>query len=129
MSGCHSLPNHHPSDALLLAYAAGSLTEGLALAVATHLALCPACRHAAAEADALGGCLLETLEPMAMGKDALARALACLDDAPRLPAGRGAAPVRLGARTAPLPLLPEPLRSAVGPLGEGRWQRIAPGAR
>jgi anti-sigma factor ChrR (cupin superfamily) len=32
--------NHHLSDELLLEYAAGNLTEGWSLVVATHMALC-----------------------------------------------------------------------------------------
>jgi putative transcriptional regulator len=39
------MPAHHPDDSLLLEYAAGSLSEAKALLVATHLALCPACRQ------------------------------------------------------------------------------------
>ena len=35
---------HHLSDELLLDYATGNLAEGWSIAVATHLALCPACR-------------------------------------------------------------------------------------
>ena len=33
--------SHHPSEALLLDYALGSLAEGWSLAVAAHLSLCP----------------------------------------------------------------------------------------
>ena len=48
-----TMPTKHLSDALLLDYAAGSLTEGWSLAVATHLALCPACRSRALAAEAV----------------------------------------------------------------------------
>ena len=47
--------SHHPSEALLLDYALGSLAEGWSLAVATHLSLCPMCRQQVAEMEALGG--------------------------------------------------------------------------
>ena len=53
---------HHISDALLLNYASGSLSEGWALGVATHLALCPHCRARLADAEMLGGTMLETIE-------------------------------------------------------------------
>ena len=43
-------------------YAAGSLSEPVALLIATHLALCPRCRHEVEEFEALGGALLEDLE-------------------------------------------------------------------
>lgn len=53
---------HHLSDALLLTYASGSLSEGWSLGVATHLALCPHCRARLADAEMLGGTMLETIE-------------------------------------------------------------------
>jgi len=56
-------PDHHPSDERLLEYASGAAPEPIALLVATHLALCPACRHVTAELEAVGGALLETLPP------------------------------------------------------------------
>ena len=37
---------HHPTDHTIAAFAAGTLDEGRALVVATHLSLCPACRKA-----------------------------------------------------------------------------------
>ena len=36
---------HHPSETTLLAYAAGTLPEALAMVTATHLSSAPACRH------------------------------------------------------------------------------------
>ena len=53
---------HHLSDDLLISYAAGSLAEGWSLAVATHLALCPACRKRLAVAEDIGGELLEAAQ-------------------------------------------------------------------
>lgn len=53
---------HHLSDALLLNYASGSLSEGWAMGVATHLALCPHCRARLADAEMLGGAMLETID-------------------------------------------------------------------
>ena len=52
------MPSHHPDDSLLIEYAAGSLAEAKALLVATHLALCPACRAAVRDAEIVGGFLL-----------------------------------------------------------------------
>lgn len=54
---------HHPGDELLFDYAAGNLGEGWSLAIATHLSLCPACRRAVADLEAVGGALLETVPP------------------------------------------------------------------
>ena len=48
-------PTHHPSDALLLSYAAGTTAEAEALAMSTHLTFCPECRARLAAAEAVGG--------------------------------------------------------------------------
>lgn len=51
------MPQHHPDEALLIEYANGSLDEAKALLVATHLALCPACRTAVRAGEAAGAVL------------------------------------------------------------------------
>ena len=58
--------NHHPDDATLLAYAAGTLAEGFTLVLAAHMEYCPRCRSNLAEAEALGGELLAELTPVDM---------------------------------------------------------------
>lgn len=63
---------HHPSDATLLAYAAGTLPEALALVAATHLAQCTACRVMAGAVEAAGGAMLDSLPPAPMTVDAAA---------------------------------------------------------
>ncbi|WP_425407202.1 ChrR family anti-sigma-E factor [Hwanghaeella sp.] len=65
------LPQHHLSDDLLAAYAAGSLDEASSLFVASHLTLCPTCRHRASMLDDVGGVLLEDIAPVAMSAGAL----------------------------------------------------------
>ncbi len=62
---------HHPSETTLLAYAAGSLPEGLALVAATHLAQCAACRQRLEGLQAIGGVLLDGVPPVRMSDDAL----------------------------------------------------------
>jgi putative transcriptional regulator len=109
------MARHHPPEEMLLDYAAGALGEAESLVVATHLALCPACRSEVAAMEAVGGALLETIpagpETSPGLDDVLARVMARLDD----PAP---APTRAAARSlaavAAAPLLPEPLRSYVG---------------
>jgi putative transcriptional regulator len=54
---------HHPSDSALAELAAGSLDEGSALLAATHVCLCPTCRQAVRRFEAVGGALLDDLEP------------------------------------------------------------------
>ena len=79
------MPHHHPSEEMLLSYAAGSMNEPLALLVATHLALCPQCRHQVAAYEALGGEELEDQAPALLSSDSLVRVLDRLD-APEAPA-------------------------------------------
>ena len=52
----------HIGDDLLLAYGAGTLDEATSLLVATHLALCPACRNDLHLAESIGGALLDCAE-------------------------------------------------------------------
>jgi putative transcriptional regulator len=115
------LPFHHPSEERLLEYAAGPASEPIALLVATHLALCPACRRATAELEAVGGALLETVPPEPVAEDSLARLLARLDR-PVLP------PEPADALASPQPgeaMLPQPLRDYVGgSLDQLAWRRL-----
>jgi putative transcriptional regulator len=106
---------HHPTDATLAAYAAGTLPEGLAMVVATHLHFCPDCRRMDRVMEATGGNLLSDIAPAAMAPDALTRVLARTADAP--PPERSAPILQSG--------LPPPLdRCAFG-----RWWPVAPGLR
>ena len=120
---------HHPSEDLLLAYAAGSLDEPRSLLVATHLALCPHCRAVVSKAEAIGGTLLDTADAAPMSAGALQSVLARLDDDQDAGAGR---PIRVSAKPeAASSRIPEPLRGYL----EGRaidslsWRRVAPGIR
>nr|WP_294512229.1 ChrR family anti-sigma-E factor [uncultured Rhodopila sp.] len=105
--------SHHPSETTLLAYAAGSLPEALAIVAATHIGGCSACRHRLEGLEAVGGVLLDALPPSALSDDALDRLLARADEpAPALPPVVNAG-------------LPPPLDRV--PLG--RWWPIGVGAR
>jgi putative transcriptional regulator len=122
MVGLSSHPTHHPSEARLLDYVAGSMAEPMALLVATHLALCPRCRREANELEELGGALFEELEPAPFVEDGLARVFARLErqdeevDDLALPLGAAGEPD-----------LPEPLRSCIGgPLASLSWRRLGP---
>jgi putative transcriptional regulator len=105
---------HHPSEAMMTAYAAGSLSEGIGLVVATHLSACPACRRLNQMLEAVGGVMLEDLPPAAMSPDGLALVLA-----------RGERPIVPPIAPRIEPGLPPPLnRCSFGP-----WWRVAPGIR
>jgi len=107
------MTQHHVSEEMLIAYAAGSLAEPQSLLVATHLALCPVCREAATGLDAVGGMLLDRLPPAELAPETLETLLSKLD-----------API---PAPPPLPpsdsVLPAPLRAYVGRDFESiRWK-------
>ncbi|BBB30290.1 ChrR family anti-sigma-E factor [Neptunomonas japonica] len=77
---------HHLDEATLMSYAAGSMSQAMALVVACHLSMCTACRNRAHESEAIGGMLLDNLKPAPVGDDALAQVLACIDGLPELEA-------------------------------------------
>jgi putative transcriptional regulator len=69
-------PRHHLPDDLLLAYAAGSLSEGWSLAVASHLTYCPTCRQRDAALEAIGTAALEEMPPSPMDPHAFEACMA-----------------------------------------------------
>jgi putative transcriptional regulator len=73
---------HHPTDATLGTFAAGTLDEARALVVATHVSLCADCRKVAASFECVAGEMLRALPPTEMKPDALTNALARLDHPP-----------------------------------------------
>jgi putative transcriptional regulator len=71
--------HHHPDDALLLAHAAGKLTSGFAIVVASHVETCAQCRERMRLFEAMGGAVLEDAAPAELPADSLARALQAID--------------------------------------------------
>ncbi|WP_292452931.1 hypothetical protein [Methylibium sp.] len=59
--------------------AAGSLAPGPAVVIAAHAERCPRCLARLYELEAIGGVLLEELEPAVLAPDALTRTLAHID--------------------------------------------------
>lgn len=112
-------PHHHVPESLLFEYAAGACSEGEALLVAVHCALCPTCRVQVEALQAIGGELFEELEPAALDADAEARILAALDEPVPQPA----------ARPDPDGVLPRPLVDLVGPASQLPWRFKVPGIK
>lgn len=109
-------PGYHPSPELLMDYASGALPEPVALLVATHASLCPACQAEIERLEALGGALFDSLDGEPLDAGSLDRALARLDlpDGPPVPA----------AAEAGDPRVPRPLRGYLGKsLGELDWKK------
>ncbi|SMH57815.1 ChrR family anti-sigma-E factor [Azospirillum agricola] len=125
-----SLPSHHPGDTLLIDYAGGALCEGASLVVATHMAFCPCCRRMVGEMEAVGGALLDDLEPDTVSPDCLDALLARIDrdTSQRPPPCRPALQPPPHHPTAVRPTIPEPLRGYLGGGLEGkRWRFLQPG--
>jgi putative transcriptional regulator len=115
---------HHPSDTTLGAFAAGTLDEGRAVVVATHLATCPVCRTGVRLFERLRGIALEGGPGVPMGAGALHRAMAAIGTAE---AGTQTLekPAVEQVPTAPAIEYPQPLASY--PLGSWHW--VGPGLR
>ncbi len=119
-------PHHHPDDDLLVAYAAGELDEAWSLLIATHTALCPACRARVDAAEAMGAALIDDVAPNElpeMADDALERALEYAGVQDPVPA------VRTLQAAGAAPVLPQPLRDyAGGDVGSLEWRRLGSSA-
>lgn len=118
--------NHHPTDALLMAYSAGTLPEAFNLVIATHISMCDESRAKLESFDAVGGAMLEDVPAVAMDSDALEATLSLID-APE--------DTHIRAVVDPSDLFPAPLRDYVGGglesvawrgLGGGVQQAILP---
>ena len=72
---------HHTPDAMLAAYAAGSLPHPFAVVIATHVSMCEDCRAALEAHHAAGGVVLDETEGAALSESLLDRILDRLDDA------------------------------------------------
>ncbi|HHV70191.1 transcriptional regulator [Ochrobactrum sp. 695/2009] len=115
---------HHLSDELLSGYAAGTLAEGWSIAVATHLALCPACRSRLKQFEQIGGQLLDAVEPQ---KLEVSTWDSFKDRLQKTPQSRESSAPRFEIKQPAV--IPEPLRSYVGgDLPELKWKSLGRGA-
>lgn len=111
-------PRAHVPPAMISDYAAGLLSPGLSLLVASHFTSCPCCRARAARFEALGGALLAGADPVPPAPRCLEAALA------RIEAAERAEPC-FDAEGWPLP---RPLcRRLQRPIRELDFRTIAPG--
>ncbi|WP_299179507.1 ChrR family anti-sigma-E factor [uncultured Neptuniibacter sp.] len=123
---------HHLDEATLVSYAAGSMSQAMALVVACHISMCSSCRQRIHQTEMIGGMLLENLEPADISESALEQVLACIDEAPEIEESVAAAPI---FDSAPLENgadrisdLPAPLADYIGgSLDQVEWSRIVPG--
>lgn len=109
---------HHPSDILLLGYAAGTLDQAQRMAIATHIEGCARCRAFLGAMEHVGGVMLERLPPTPMASGSFAAVMASLDQ----PARRASA-VAPPSHLADIPGLPAAVRRQ---RADG-WKWIGPG--
>jgi putative transcriptional regulator len=100
-------PQHHPSDDILTAYAAGALEPGFGLVVGAHVQTCSVCSARVGVFEAASGAALEDMAPSEPSGDALSQVMA-----------------RLGAQEPALALDTRPLLGRL-PLRPKKW--VAPG--
>lgn len=126
-----ALPNHHVSADTLFAYASGALGRSASVMVASHLTLCPSCRHALAAAEAVGGAVLETMSSEARlnctADQLLARSdtSASSNTAPRANTSTDAVNDNLPNATYPRPIR-DLIKARAKPLS---WRWMGPGVR
>ena len=112
----------HLYDTMIEDYARGHLSPGWSLGVAAHLALSPSGRAHVRALDAVGGALLEDIEPVAVAEDALDSAMARIADTSRASEGKPDVPSPEPGSQA---CLPEPLRTAFGgDVATLKWRRL-----
>lgn len=124
-------PRHHLHESTLVSHAAGAIPPEQSAVVEIHLQGCPVCRAALADAERVGGCLLEELSdhahplpPEAHQAQLRMAMLERLDSAiPQAAPAAGARPVAMDED-----LLPTPLHPYFGSSYRAlKWRWIAPG--
>ncbi|RUL99326.1 ChrR family anti-sigma-E factor [Rhizobium chutanense] len=114
---------HHLDDDMLLQYSAGTLAEGWSIAVATHLALCPACRSKLAVLESVGGYFLESADVEENDVSASWESIKAKIDAGLLDK---VAPIR--KRSLCDQIYPEPLETYIDSAGGLKWRSLGRGA-
>jgi putative transcriptional regulator len=116
-------PRRHFAEDLVLERTVGAGSDGAALAVACHLALCATCRSLGDDLERIGDTLLQARGASRPVPELRARLLAA-DLAPPL-----ARPARRlpDALLGSLPPLPGPLVEALAALPRARWRWMIPG--
>ncbi len=125
-------PSHHLGDDLILAYATGELDQATSLLVATHMALCPQCRGALELAEMIGGDLIESEPESPVENSALDSLFARIDgaDGDEISVAAPARAEHDGGSRRRAPILPQPLRDAVGSDADSiAWKGVGGGVR
>jgi len=113
---------HHLTDALLMAYSAGSLPEGFNLVVATHISMCDECRARMHEFDTVGGAVMDAEAPIGLSDGSFAATLALIAKNPT--------DADMPKPAKKVSSLPAPLHDYVGTdLSDVKWRKVGGGVR
>ncbi|MDD7911044.1 ChrR family anti-sigma-E factor [Pseudovibrio exalbescens] len=117
--------NHHISDEMLMSYAAGALSEGASLFVASHIHMCKRCAQRVFTAEAVGGALIDELDGVPMSSGSFDDLMLRIENEP----SSDAAMERIES-TPDLSHIPEPLQLLLGKdYSELSWKSVAPGIK
>ncbi|MGX9355834.1 ChrR family anti-sigma-E factor [Roseobacteraceae bacterium S113] len=112
---------HHPTESLLMAYAAGTLPEAFALAIATHVSMCDTCRAHVASFEAVGGNVLEDVGTEELSPSSFADTLALIN------ADQLSTPEPIAVETKEVPM---PLHDYIGGSLKGvKWRNVGMGVK
>jgi len=114
---------HHLDDDMLQQYAAGTLAEGWSVAVATHLALCPACRSKLSVLESVGGYFIDS-EPA----DEAEVSQSWESVKAKIDAGQIDKVVHIKKGSSSDHTYPEPLRTYIDAAGGLKWRKLGRGA-
>ncbi|MEQ8896989.1 MAG: ChrR family anti-sigma-E factor [Roseovarius sp.] len=115
---------HHLTDALLMAYSAGTLPEAFSLTVAAHISMCDECRARLGAYDTVGGSLMEAEDAAELATGSLDSTLRLIELSETRPTEPGIDPHREEG------VLPVPVRAYVGgDLGSVRWRSVGMGVK
>lgn len=125
----HNGITHPLGDEWIMEYAAGTLSEGEAVLVASHLSYRPDAARSMEAAEAIGGSLLNGEAGAAMAPDALAAVLSRIDEP--VSGERPAKTAPSAAPDATDSVLPAPLREWLGvnDLEDLNWSFMGPGMK
>ena len=115
--------HHHLSDATLMSYAAGNLSENMTLVIAAHLAMCPECRDKLSILDVIGGSELDQAPVQEMTPNALDLVLGQLGE-------QVERPIQTVRPVAHALNIPQPLHAYLPEtLSDVPWKSMAPGIK
>ncbi|MBB5661849.1 putative transcriptional regulator [Rhizobium leguminosarum] len=110
---------HHLDYDMLQQYAAGTLAEGWSVAVATHLALCPACRSKLSVLESVGGYFIDNetadLSEVSQSWEILKA---------KIEAGQIDKVVPIKKRSSSDTTYPEPLKTYIDAAGGLKWRQF-----